>query len=163
LPPTWSVLGEYRFDSSVKNAGKKMVGDYAGIGLRMPGVRRSAWRPALSRQHAFEDHSGQVTAGIGGTIAPSLILSIGVPVIYGNPGSYYRAALEEEVNEDVEDRDDNAITVDNVVSILLAVGLSFSFWCFGPLPAVRSASGARRNHAPVEFCVPRLPFYPVTP
>jgi len=124
---TWSVLGEYRFDSSVKNAGKKMVGDYAGIGLRMPGVRGGAWRPALSWQHAFEDHSGQVTAGIGGTIAPSLSLSIGVPVIYGEPGSYYRAALEEEVNEDIEDRDDDAIPVDNVVSVLLAVGLSFSF------------------------------------
>jgi CO dehydrogenase/acetyl-CoA synthase alpha subunit len=54
-------------------------------------------------------------------------MSIGVPVIYGAPGTYYRDALTEDAETDPDDRDEDAIPLDNVVTVLLGFSLSFSF------------------------------------
>jgi hypothetical protein len=77
----WPFGMEYAFDSDVRDAEGDYIGHRTGVALRTPGLFRSAWRPAITWQHADQDDSGQVVFGIGGTIAPSLNLSIGVPVI----------------------------------------------------------------------------------
>jgi hypothetical protein len=118
---SWSLIGEYQFDSSVP----AWRGHYAALGLKMPKFGGGDWRPTLRWRHAFQDDSGDVLAGISGTIAPKLTLSVGVPVFYGGPNTYYRQALEESM----EDEDDPVFLLPevNVASFLLAVGLSFSF------------------------------------
>lgn len=118
---SWSLLGEYQFDSSVT----AWRGHYAALGLKMPKLGGGDWRPTLRWRHAFQDDSGDVLAGISGTIAPKLKLSIGVPVFYGGPNTYYRQALEDSM----DDEDDPVFLLPevNVASFLLAVGLSFSF------------------------------------
>ncbi|MCF7929385.1 MAG: hypothetical protein K9L29_09915 [Spirochaetales bacterium] len=118
----WSILTEYWFDSSVADR----QGHQAGIGIRMPDLW-SDWRPAVSWKHAFQDHSGEVIAGIGGSIAPDLTMSIGLPVIYGKPGTFYRDALTETVTDENADEEEQRLTpVDNVVTLLLAIRLNFS-------------------------------------
>jgi len=120
---SWSILSEYQFDSTVE-AGR---GHYGALALKTPKLAGSDWRPALRWKHAFQDNSGEVVAGIGGTIAPQLKMSVGVPLIYGAPGTYYREALSENVTS-VEDEDqDELIPIDNVVTFLLSISLSFSF------------------------------------
>ncbi len=114
---SWSLLSEYRFDSTTAGG----MGHHAGVGLRMPQIGDSGWRPALRWKHAFEDHSGEVVAAIDGTIAPRLKLSVGVPLIYGASNSYYRVALGESEEEEY------VIPIDNVLTLLLSVRLSFSF------------------------------------
>jgi hypothetical protein len=114
---SWTFLAEYEYDSTVSD----YQGQYAGIGIQAPKFGGGGWRPRLRWKHAFQDASGEVVPAISGTVAPRLTASIGVPVVYGTPGSYYREAQNE--TEDDED----AIPVDDVVSVLLGVSLSFSF------------------------------------
>ncbi|TVR52854.1 MAG: hypothetical protein EA426_18510 [Spirochaetaceae bacterium] len=106
--PAWQVIGEYLFDATVP--------DYAGhriaLGLLAPRFAHG-WRPGVRFYHAFEDNSGQIVLGADATVAPSLKLSLGVPITYGAPGSFYR-----EENEDPGDR---------VASAIVRLGLSFSF------------------------------------
>lgn len=123
----WSLGMEYAFDSDVRDEDGDYVGHRTGVALRTPGLFGSAWRPGITWQHADQDDSGQVVFGIGGTIAPSLNMSLGVPVIYGQPGTYYRDALTEDAETDPDDRDEDAIPLDNVVTVLLGFSLSFSF------------------------------------
>src|SRR6056297_1939806 len=120
---SWSLLGEYQFDSTVE-AGR---GHYGALALKTPKLAGSDWRPALRWKHAFQDNSGEVVAGIGGTIAPKLKMSVGVPLIYGAPGSFYRKALIENVTSDEDEDKDELIPIDNVVTFLLSISLSFSF------------------------------------
>ncbi len=122
---SWSLLGEYEFDSTVA----AWRGHYGALALRMPKLGGSSWRPALRWKHAFQDNSGEVLAGLDGTIAPKLKMSIGVPLIYGAPDTYYREALTEQVDGDNDgiEEEENLIPVDNVVSLLLTIRLSFSF------------------------------------
>ncbi|MFP4409236.1 MAG: hypothetical protein ACLFPW_12010 [Spirochaetaceae bacterium] len=114
---SWTFLAEYEYDSAVADN----QGHYAGIGVQAPRFGGGGWRPQLRWKHAFEDDSGEVVPAISGTVAPRLTASIGVPVVYGAPGSHYR-----EAQGDTED-DEDAIPVDDVVSVLLGVSLSFSF------------------------------------
>jgi hypothetical protein len=95
----------------------------------MPSLGGGGWRPGVRWRHAFEDNSGEVIPGISGTIAPRLSLSIGTPVIYGAPGSFYRDALTESVEEEDDplEEDEKLVPVDNVVTVLLGLRLSFSF------------------------------------
>ncbi|MCF6335960.1 MAG: hypothetical protein L3J12_09480, partial [Spirochaetales bacterium] len=113
----WSVLGEYMFDSSVE----AWRGHFAALGLKTPKLA-SGWQPSLRWKHAFQDNSGELIAGISGGIAPDLSLAVGIPLVYGIPGSYYRAELITNLNSD-----GNSIPIDNVVSFLLSITLSFSF------------------------------------
>ena len=66
---------------------------------------------------------------MSGKVAPNLRLTLGVPVIYGAPGSYYREELVEQVEEDEVplESDDARIPVDNVVSFLISLSFSYSF------------------------------------
>jgi hypothetical protein len=123
----WTLGMEYIFDSDVRSDDGDYTGHRTGVALRTPGLFGSGWRPGITWQHAGQDDSGQVVFGIGGTIAPSLNMSIGVPVIYGAPGTYYRDALTEDAETDPDDRDEDAIPLDNVVTVLLGFSLSFSF------------------------------------
>ena len=121
----WSFWGEYQFDSAAADddsGGEHLL----GLAMRAPSLTGSGWRPGLRWRHAVEDTSGEVVAGISGTIAPSLDLSVGLPVIYGKPGSYFREALVSDNQDDDEDEDD-LTPLDNVATVLLAVSLSFSF------------------------------------
>ncbi|MCF7914745.1 MAG: hypothetical protein K9L66_06250, partial [Spirochaetaceae bacterium] len=120
---SWTLLGEYQFDSTV-SAGR---GHYGAVAIKSPKLAGSDWRPALRWKHAFQDNSGEVVAGIGGTIAPKLKLSVGVPLIYGAPGSFYRKALTENVANTGDEDKDELIPIDNVVTFLLSISLSFSF------------------------------------
>jgi hypothetical protein len=135
---TFSIWGEYRYDSTsaAASAGSRQL---AGLAMQFPRLSQSGgWRPAISWKHAIEDTSGEVVAGISGTVAPQLTLSIGLPVIYGQPGSYYRAAVAaaaadldgEDASSDLDPLagDDTVLVpIDNVVMLLLTVSLSFSF------------------------------------
>lgn len=120
-----SLLGEYEFDSAV--AGGR--GHYGAVALRFPKIGGSSWRPALRWKHAFQDHSGEVVAAVDGTIAPKMKLSVGLPLIYGAPDSYYRAALTEQVDSDNDGLEDEEelIPIDNVLSLLLSLRLNFQF------------------------------------
>lgn len=122
---SWSVLSEYKFDSSVAG----FAGHHAGLGVKMPKIFGSSWRPALRYKHAFQDNSGEIIAGIDGTIAPKITLAVGLPIVYGAPGTYYRAALTSGVAsaEGGVIDEDSLIPIDNVVSLLLSISLSFSF------------------------------------
>ena len=124
---SWTLLAEYEFDSQVND----YEGHYTGLALRMPGLGGSGWRPAVRWKHAFQDDSGEVVPVIGGSIAPSLNMSISIPVVYGEPGSYYREALtknvEDEGEDNIEEEDEEEIPIDNVVSLLFSISLSFSF------------------------------------
>ncbi|HDQ13702.1 MAG TPA: hypothetical protein ENN41_02670, partial [Sediminispirochaeta sp.] len=111
----WTLVGEYRFDSSVAEG----LGHYGALALRMPRIGGGKWRPALRWRHAYQDHSGDVVLGLSGTVAPKLKLSLGLPVIYGEPGSYYRDALVVETDQDDRyDEEKYYIPLDNVVSLL---------------------------------------------
>ncbi len=123
----WSLMVEYEFDQRVRNDRGAYIGHRTGVAMRAPKVGGSTWRPAVRWEHAFQDDSGKVIPGISGTVAPSLSMSIGVPVVYGAPGTFYRDALIVESGEAAEDREPGAIPIDNVVSVLVAVSLSFSF------------------------------------
>ncbi|MCF7914639.1 MAG: hypothetical protein K9L66_05690 [Spirochaetaceae bacterium] len=118
---SWTLLGEYQFDSTVE-AGS---GHYGALALKTPKLAGSDWRPALRWKHAFQDNSGELVAGIGGTIAPKLKMSIGVPLIYGAYGSFYRQALEDSTTGDADE--DDLTPIDNVATFLLSISLSFSF------------------------------------
>ena len=109
----WTVLGEYEFDSTVAD----LRGQYAGLALQAPALGR--WRPRLRWLHAFQDNSGEILPALSATIAPSLSGSLGVPILYGGPRSYYR------VGETIEE--DESLPVEEVVSLLFGVSLSFSF------------------------------------
>lgn len=113
----WTMLGEYMFDTSVD----AWMGHYAALGLKTPKLA-SGWQPSLRWKHAFQDNSGELIAGISGGIAPDLSLAVGIPLVYGTPGSYYRAELISNLESD-----ENSIPIDNVVSLLLSITLSFSF------------------------------------
>ena len=93
---SWSLLSEYMFDSSVE-AG---LGHYASLGLKPPKFRGSSWQPTLLWKHAFQDNSGELITGISGGIAPGLNLAIGIPLVYGTPGSYYRDILSGSLEAD---------------------------------------------------------------
>ena len=122
--PDWSLLAEYQYDSQVEDH----QGHRAAIAVKMPHLYKSDWRPQLRWKHAFQDTSGEIVAGIEGGIAPSLKLSLAVPVIYGEPGSFYREALSEGVTgSDNDDDDEYKVPVDNVVSLLASIKISFSF------------------------------------
>jgi len=116
-----SLLGEYQYDTTRKDAEH-----HAALAVKLPKLFGSGWRPAISWKHAFQDDgSGEIIAGISGTVAPKLSMSIGMPVLYGNLGTYYREAAYEsgsEINHDAL-----LIPTDDVASVLLAWTLSFSF------------------------------------
>lgn len=84
----WTAVGEYEWDSSVPED----KGHYAGVAFQAPKFGRGGWRPRLRWLHAF-------------------------PIVYGKPGSYYRALEGDETDLPVED----------VVSVLLRVELKLSF------------------------------------
>jgi hypothetical protein len=115
---SWSVLAEYQFDSEPAHS----TGHYTALALKGPRLSGKGWRPGLSWKHAFQDHSGEILAGISGPVAPDLTLTFGLPLIYGAPGSFYREALTENAGEQ-----ESLIPVDNVVSLLLSIGLTFTF------------------------------------
>jgi hypothetical protein len=121
----WSVLGEYWYDSEIID----YSGHYAGIGIKPPKIFGNKWQPGLTWKHAFQDDSGEVVLALSGKVAPNLRLTMGVPVIYGEPGSYYREELVKQVNEDDVplESDDARIPVDNVASLLLSLTFSYSF------------------------------------
>ncbi len=119
---SWSILGEYQYDSNDSGGGEHL----AGFSVRGPSVfRRPGWRPGVRWKHALEDGSGEVIPGISGEIAPDLDLSIGVPVIYGEPGTYYREALSSDDDED--DDDEDLVPFDRVVTVLFGLSLRFRF------------------------------------
>jgi hypothetical protein len=117
----WSLLGEYEFDSTVDDS----LGHFAALGLRMPAVGDSDWRPRIRWRHAFGDNSGEVLPAISGSVAPKLSASVSLPVVYGAVGSYYREA-QGDVDPDEDDLS-QAIPVDDVLSLLLGISLTFSF------------------------------------
>ena len=84
--PKLSVIAEYLFDSEVPD----WTGHRVGVGLALSGLPWGGWRPGLTWNHAFEDGSGQVVLGFEGPLAPSMRATLGLPVVYGRAGSYYR-------------------------------------------------------------------------
>lgn len=108
--PVWRVIGEYLFDSTVAD----WQGHRVGLGVRMPRFLPGSWRPEVLWRHAFVDNSGSVEVAATGTLAPSLEGSIGMPILYGEPGTIFRV-------------DDTTIPSNGVVSVLVAARLKFSF------------------------------------
>ncbi len=123
---SWSFWGEYQYESDDTGGGEHLV----GLAMRAPQFGSGGWRPGLSWRHAVEDSSGELLIGMNGTIAPSLRLEVGVPVIYGAPGTFYRDALAQSVDDDDDEDDDDEVIlvpVDNVIVALFVVTISFSF------------------------------------
>lgn len=110
--PLWRIIGEYGFDYAVDN----WQGHRVGLGIRMPQYLPGDWRPQLTWRHAFQDDSGQIAAGVSGTLAPDLRGTIGVPVRYGAPGTIYRGGDFE-----------SDIPTTSVISLGIGVRLKFSF------------------------------------
>ena len=108
--PGWLFIGEYLFDggNSVE------AGHHVGVGVRMPQFLPRGWRPNVQWRHAFVDDSGQIETALTGNLAPSMEGSIGIPVIYGPPGSVYRGI-------------DTTIPSNGVVSVGFGARLKFSF------------------------------------
>lgn len=129
---SWSLTGEYQYDHNAtdENGGRHLVGfALAAPSLKTGGTGRTgSWRPGLRWKHAIEDTSGEIVLGTKGAVAPRLDLSVGVPVIYGTPGTYFRDALATTSGLESESEElELLIPVDNVVMVLLAVSLSMSF------------------------------------
>ncbi|MGI9255825.1 MAG: hypothetical protein ACR2PY_02705 [Salinispira sp.] len=61
-----------------------------GVGILFPDLFGGDWSPGLRWFHNFSDGSGQVVAGITGTIAPHLRLNIAIPAVYGASYGYYQ-------------------------------------------------------------------------
>ncbi len=122
---SWSLLSEYMFDSSVADG----LGHYASMGLKTPKFLGTGWQPTLLWKHAFQDNSGELITGISGSLAPGLNLAMGIPLVYGTPGSYYREILSSSLlsGDSIIDKEEGVIPVDNVISLLFSVTLSFSF------------------------------------
>lgn len=124
---TWSFWGEYQYDNAAGRDPETEGGEHlVGLAFKAPSIAGNGWRPGVRWRHAIEDGSGEVVPGIKGEIAPRLNLSIGVPVIYGEPGSYFREALVSG-NEEDDDEETDLTPLDNVVTVLLGLSLSFSF------------------------------------
>lgn len=113
--PTWVIVGEHLFDSTVPS----FRGHRGGVAVRMPrfGALGVNWRPQVRVRHAFHDHSGEVVTGLTGTVAPDLTMSIGAPFRYGRSGSYYR---EGDFGDDLQN-------IGGVAALGLGLSLSFSF------------------------------------
>ena len=110
--PVWTIVGEYRFTSTIDD----WMGHRVGLGVQAPTrPGRFGWKPRIRWLHAFHDHSGQIAAGFEGTVAPDMKLTVGVPVFYGEPNSYYRAAGAE------------GVPGGNVTGLFAVVNLDFSF------------------------------------
>ncbi len=105
------VIGEYQFDSDVPN----YAGHLGGLGLRLRDVR---WQPGLRWYHAFEDNSGQFIAGLSRTVVPGVRMSISVPWLYGDPGTYY--------GQDEAD-DEDGLPDDFFLSALVALTMTISY------------------------------------
>jgi hypothetical protein len=113
----WSLLGEYEFDSKVP----KDEGHYVGVAAQAPELVGD-WRPRIRWRHAFQDDSGEVIPAFGGTVAPKLKATFTTPVIYGEPGTFYR----EEFGTD-DDEVGLPFQGEEVLQFLVGVQLSFSF------------------------------------
>lgn len=135
---SWTFWGEYSYDRSRREAdagddGVRKDGEHlVGLAMKAPSLGSGDWRPQLTWRHAVGDSSGQVIAGTSGTIAPRLTMSIGVPVFYGTPGTYYRSIVETRVIDDddtltEEEADVLRVSGENVISVGLGLGISFSF------------------------------------
>lgn len=85
-PRTVCIL-EYAFDSAIP--------DYLGHSLGLAFAYRDriwgSWRPGVNWNHAFADHSGHLLLAVDGILAPSVRATLALPVLYGPPGSTYRA------------------------------------------------------------------------
>lgn len=135
---SWTFWGEYSYDRSRRDA---EIGDddvrrdgehLVGLAMKAPSLGGGDWRPQLTWRHALGDDSGQLILGTSGTIAPRLTLSMGVPVFYGVPGTYYRGVAETRVIEDDdtltnEESDVLRVSGENVVSVGFGLSISFSF------------------------------------
>ena len=108
--PVWRVIGEYGYDHAVANN----EGHRIGVGVRMPQFLPGNWRPQIRWRHAFVDDSGQVETAFTGRLAPDLEGTIGIPILYGKPGTIYRGA-------------DTDIPDNGVISLLVGARLTFSF------------------------------------
>ncbi len=134
---TWSLWGEYSYDAaradeSAGDDGVRRDGRHlAGLAMKAPSLGSGGWRPQLSWRHAVGDTSGQIIAGTSGTVAPGMELSVGMPVFYGRPGTYYRGIAETRIVPDDGSGDDEdqvlRISGSNVVSASFGLSLSFSF------------------------------------
>jgi len=113
--PSWVIIGEHLFDSTVSS----FRGHRAGVAFRMPrfGALGVNWRPQVRVRHAFHDNSGEVVTGLTGTVARDLSMSIGLPFRYGPPDSYYR---EGDFGSDLQN-------IGGVAAFGLGLSLSFSF------------------------------------
>jgi hypothetical protein len=117
---SWSVVAEYEFNSYVEDS----LGHYTGLAVKMPILMGNDWRPAIRWRHAYEDHSGDLLAGFSGTILPKLRLTLGIPLVYGSPGSYYRSEARDPADKRL---DSDLIPDGNVVTVLVAVSLNYTF------------------------------------
>ncbi len=107
-----SVLGEYQYDASLGD-----TRHHAALAAKFPKLLDGTWQPALSWKHAFQDGSGEFIPGISGRPAPGMQVSLGAPLFYGKPGSYYREAVNDEL----------PIPKNHTAGLLLAVNVNFSF------------------------------------
>lgn len=85
----------------------------SGVGVVFTKARIFGLKPGLRWYHQYNDHSGQIVAGLTGTIAPMLKINIGLPVTYGESWEYSR-----QNNEDPAGR---------VIALIVQLSLSRSF------------------------------------
>ncbi len=114
--PAWVVGVEHRYDSTTPD----FMGHRFGTAVRMPQVSAlgNRWRPSVQWRHDIADHSGDVTAGLSATVARDLSVSIGLPVQYGPPSSFYRSAPLSL---------GTAVSMDGVAAVGLIAQVSFSY------------------------------------
>ena len=92
--PNVQILAEYLFD---QNAGPDPH-HRTGLGILLRSLPGTRWNFGLRWFHAFQDHSGQVVFGADGPLAPGLTGRVGVPIVYGADGTYYRQNSEDPAN-----------------------------------------------------------------
>lgn len=108
--PRLRIITEYRFDGSVAHN----EGHRAGLGVRLSELGWTGWRPTLRWLHAFHDNSGQVLAGVEGSMAPRITAQVGVPFFYGDPDTAYF-------------KDDEELPDEFVVSGVVLLSMTISF------------------------------------
>lgn len=78
--PPWQIVGEYLFDSSVEH----YEGHEAAAGIIIKDLFSNGWKPAVIARHRFSDNTGAVVLGFDGRLAPSVDMTIGLPIRYGS-------------------------------------------------------------------------------
>lgn len=106
--PLWRVIAEYQFGDTDT---AQTTGQQSAVAVRAPRVL--GWTPAVQWKHSYTETAGEIVAGIDRSLAAHLRTSIGIPITYGSPDSYYRTASDVPGNR--------------VAAVILRLGVTLNY------------------------------------